>query len=286
MLIIDQTTLARKAVSYGRTPVLVVVLASILISCSATGTQSVENEPAISGTPATAVAEPRIAQSPAPATSETPSFTPTAAAPATADSQLDRSDKFWAVLDYEADYPIYETLGEMTKAADLVVVGHVTGIDRSRTAGKPIDSDHPDVSVLNFVTMSVVIDETVKGEAQSKEQGVIAVEELIPNAGRFDELAPNLPSESALFFLQNGAAAAARNGHPPAYQEQWLYSYVLLSPPQALIRNVDGIVRVRVGWHYPFPNNIDGTSFDELLSKTRSIAQAVAPELPNPHATP
>lgn len=229
----------------------------------ATVTTSREPQPTSSAVGApSAPTSPTIEPSPAPSASATS---------ASSHTVLERSNLFWAPLTFSADFYHFESLREMAEAADLIVVGRFLGVHRGRSvAVEPGEAD----SALNFVRARVLIEEILKGAPESRAADEIELELFLASPRRFDDVLANVPLEQNIFFLFNGGALSAREGHPAEVQEQNRYVYIEVSD-QAILRNVDGRVSRRppaaIEDEAEFPAQLEGDAWQDVLERVRQL---------------
>jgi len=225
----------------------VIVLATVLAGCTVSSAGS-------SSTPGTEIATPRTDASPggAPGAQETN----VSASPYT---PVD----FWAgVAPGGFNDEHYDSLDQMTKAADLVMVGTVTQIrqDPSRHTGlSPSDGA--------FAQLDFNVEEVLSGAPQVSSSGAIIVELFMTDPGQYDRFSAGLPTERVLIFLRNKAVEAKQNGWPDEGPDTGHLYYRVVSD-QGIVRDVDGLA-VAPDDEGGFLSDINLKTFDEVVAAIR-----------------
>lgn len=157
----------------------------------------------------------------------------------------------------------YDSLDQMTKAADLVMVGTVTriGQDPSRhTALSPSDGA--------FAQLEFKVEEILGGAPQVSPSGAIIVELFMTDPGQYDRFSAGLPTERVLLFLRNKAVEAKRNGWPEEGPDTGHLYYRVVSD-QGIVRDVGGRA-VAPDDEGGFLSNINLKTFEEVVAAVRS----------------
>lgn len=164
---------------------------------------------------------------------------------------LRASNDFWnglTVQGLEAEH--FGSLPDMTKSADLVVVGRLTDISAGREVrdleAEAAGADRRDSSVF-FGDATIVTEPAAFGPSAPS---TVTLELLLPNPDLLPSLAAAVPKERAVFFLRDLHRAE------PIYR---------LVSTQGILREIDGRVRVGVSVEYGFPRTLDGSNFENLL---------------------
>lgn len=103
----------------------------------------------------------------------------------------------------------YDTLADMTRTADVVVVRRITGIrkDPDRYAGV-------DLQGAMYATLNVTIDQVVAGNINEDGPKQLDLAIFMTDPRQYDRFAARLPRERALLFLRNSLVEANRAGQP------------------------------------------------------------------------
>jgi hypothetical protein len=190
-------------------------------------------------------------------------------------SEHERSELFWAGVSHFGLYgQTYDSLVELTRAAELVVRGSVTdfrpGVIQPFGADLPGNLGAPLRTVFGIVT----IDEVLKGEPVSRTTGTIEVAEL----GWPDMSVADLPQDEVILFVMNHAQQRVDLGVPPSKDPDDRFHYERPNGYQCVLRNVDGNVEIIEGprgWKEafgPFPSQLDGRRFEDVVDRVRQIA--------------
>lgn len=155
----------------------------------------------------------------------------------------------------------YETLADMTRAADAVIVGRITGIrnDQSRYAGV-------DLQGAMFATLSVSIDKIVSGAVNEASPSQLDLAIFMTDPRQYERFAARLPPERALLFLRSSLAEAKQNGQPPLPGDDHYYRVV--SNQGALVDMPGGTQSASAT--DPFLKAVIGLPFDKVVNLVSS----------------
>jgi len=161
----------------------------------------------------------------------------------------------------EADY--FSSIGDITSASSLVVVGHVVGLGPVRTIIGDAEGD-----ILSVPSLQVEIDEVLAGHTHDPSigtGGILTVESL--RVPRKDDL----PKESAVMFLMY--KADTERNHQILAEE--IGKYRLISSQGLMRPNSDGIIEAPV-FEAAYGNDTVGTLYEQhpLLAQIRQMSSA------------
>lgn len=187
-------------------------------------------------------------------------------------SERERSDAFWiALTDFGRTSFQYGSLREITEDSHLIVLGHVTGIERGTI--EPFDPALEGVgrpTVFGLVT----IDEVLKGNPQTFAPDMIRVARL-----GWSGAENQLPTEQVILFLKNYAQMREEGGAPPADDGADAFQYARPNEYQAVLRVFDGVIEIVDGpraWTdalRPFPAAVDGEPLEDLIDRIREFVE-------------
>ena len=123
--------------------------------------------------------------------------------------------------------------------------------------------------------MRFAIDESIKGEAISRQPGEVEMTMLIYGSGYGDQVLENVPDGRYLVFLINEAVDQARKGLPAEPGDPYRYWYRPVNSVQGVMREFDGlVVRGPAGSEgsSELLDEVDGTDFGALVARVGSIA--------------
>jgi len=202
------------------------------------------------------------------------------ASPTTATAEeREISDRFWDaylpqpnpfLLDYN-----FSSLADVTEQAHLIIRGRLTDF---YVGEHWVFSEDEPASPLSYA--SVEIAEILKGAPVSRAGGTVEVQLSYVGEGWDPASARPLPGHDNLWFLMHEATVREQTGQPPrSYSEIAPFAYFIPSP-QAVLRNIDGMVTV-IGpeettihyGHEGFPMTLHGSEFDKLLQEVRQLAE-------------
>jgi hypothetical protein len=163
----------------------------------------------------------------------------------------------------------YDSLEDITREVDLVVVGRITDV-----FVKPVLTGNGES--IDNIFGHLAYDDVLKGVPNTTKQGEILVQ--LWRSGPFETVKANIPDELDLFFLINDAAHLARIGEESRDPEAAAVTYWRPND-QAVIRNIDGYVNVvakddiEQEWGPDrFPLHLDGRPFEEVVDQVRTFA--------------
>lgn len=246
---------------------LTVAGALIVIGCAAPGASLVQTVPPGSGSPSVA---PTSASTPAP----TPSAEPTSITGHM--SPRERSDWFWEGVSAFGRYGFtYDSLAEITKDSHLVVLGRIVDTQRGQLESFEAPPEESGIGSTHNVIFGVVaVDEVLKGEPEMKVAGQV----LVARTGLPDLAAADLPQGQVLLFLKNYAQLREDEGVGPSSDADDRFYYSRANGYQCVLRDINGTTRIvdgPRGWEEalgPFPSQLDGRPFHEVLDRVRALA--------------
>jgi hypothetical protein len=160
------------------------------------------------------------------------------------------ADEFWS------------SLGDMTRAVDLVVVGRpISVFERySSWALRPVP------------VLEIAIDEIIRGTPSANDAGRIELETYY---GPPPDTSLGLPANRHLFFLQHVNTALAEHGQTAdtrehAYNLPSLYQNVLIEEQGTVF--LPAYERVARDDFNSFPAELHGSSYEEVLIRVREAA--------------
>ena len=231
------------------------LFALLVIGCSAP----------VQPSPSTALAGVSQTSAPSPTTQPPPTIAAT---------ERELSDRFWGrVITYGLFYD-FHSLEEIVADSDLIVRGRIT--DRTTltcSAGASTPPGRPEPcegSLAAFVVVSV--DAVLKGDGRFGSGTVLVRLETrnIPES--------EIPRGELLLFLKNYGQFYTEEVAPePSDSPRWSWYYINTNY-QGALRNLDGVVDVPdapEGWwddHGPFPHDMDGQPFENVVSRIRALA--------------
>jgi hypothetical protein len=191
------------------------------------------------------------------------------------EAERSTSERFWAyVIDYDNYGEVFDTIEEMVSEVDLVIRGRLVGVHDGLRYPYNRDSGAGETEPWTTAIGVVELLEVVSGEPTSRDAGFIEVQGLgWPGMGTDD-----LPTEEFLLFLNNDSTWRAELGVDPEPDENTKYYYVLPNPFQTAFNNIDGVISLVPGpdgWEEafgPFPSELDGTAYIDVVEAARSAA--------------
>lgn len=177
---------------------------------------------------------------------------------------------FWNDLAVNgSQYTRFALLEEMTDFADLVVLGHMTKVERGRViVGDPSAGER---GKAYYLSASVVIDEVLAGAPRDPSDKTITVELFAPNVDAIPSLIADVPAEQTIYFLINKAHHPANVGLPAKQLEVEAGFYEIIGD-QAVFRDVGGNAKARPELDPSDPlATLDGRRFLDLVALIRSL---------------
>jgi hypothetical protein len=109
------------------------------------------------------------------------------------------SDAFWSHLYLSAASENFESLVDMMKSSDVVVVGRLGPLEESRSwvAAPELGPE----GVAFYAMSSVSVERVVHGNYDPSAPGVLDLELFVPVPSKFEELRQSQPKERILLFL-------------------------------------------------------------------------------------
>ena len=246
---------------------LVAAGALIVSGCAAPGASLVPTVPTESALPSVA------------ATSASTDAPPPSAAPTSITGHMsprERSDWFWGgVSDFGMYGFTYDSLAEITKDSHLVVLGRVIDVRLGQVETFESPPEGSGIgSTQNVIFGVIAVDEVLHGQAEMKVPGQV----LVARTGRQNMTAADLPDGQVLLFLKNYAQLREEEGVGPSPDADDRFYYSRPNGYQCVLRDINGIVRIvdgPRGWVEalgPFPSQLDGRPFQEILDRVRELA--------------
>lgn len=187
-----------------------------------------------------------------------------------ADSRSAR--EFWGrtfLVAREAEH--YDSLAEMTAAADAVVRGRIVAFERGRVFGTPEEGE------AHYASAFVAVDEVLAGSLPEKHRQQLTLEILLPDPTAFEALHAEFPATETLFFLRHKGTELANLGWGPEVvaADADYYRLVVL---RAVAWNSSGragtLVDTHADAHVPdFITQLNGASFTALVERVRSAGR-------------
>ena len=205
-----------------------------------------------------------------------PSASTEAIDPVPAPTLFDRA-QFWAQFGGGENAELYDSLGSIIRATDLVVVGEVTEFREGRQIVFPETNE-----TMYMVEVRVRVDDALRGSLISPDDapGTVVVETSIgfgPNPHAMADLGSSFPvGNRVVLFLVNTNAAADRNGSPPDAPYRGEIYYLLPNGTQAAIWDEAGTAGVGPGSEAtPWLAKFKGQPFDKVVRDIRATASSV-----------
>ncbi len=176
-----------------------------------------------------------------------------------------RSDRFWSALALRGmAAESYDTLEDLAKSADLVVVGTILSVERGREwVAIPEYVDDAALSgqaYARFATVTITIQQIVGPvRAPLPDPSLVKLEAYLPSPGALSILKDNVPRERSIFFLRNKGESDS------------VEFYRFTNDEQGLVRDVDGRLRISPAGEDHFLTLLDGEPFDDILAKVVRI---------------
>lgn len=169
----------------------------------------------------------------------------------------DRSDHFWSRVYFrgvQAEH--YDSLADMTKASDAVVLGRITLIQPSRSW--IADPELGDDGIAFYAKATIHVDDVVAGHVQASGPGAVSLEIFLTNWKAFSQFAASVPPERALFFLRRKPDTS-------------LPYYMLVTVEQGYVRDF-GYALPPVGSEDPWLSKLSEMRFDDVVAAARSAS--------------
>ena len=161
----------------------------------------------------------------------------------------------------------------MTADAHLVVRGRV--VDYSSGTVQTFEKVEG-LENLPVLIGIVAIEEVIKGIPVTKAPGTIRVARLVPP----NPSGAEFPTGEVVLFLKNYAQWRVDEGVAASTDPEDIFLYDRPNGYQAVLRNVAGVTTLfdgPPGWQEafgPFPSELEGRMFEQLLNDLRQAAQA------------
>jgi hypothetical protein len=167
----------------------------------------------------------------------------------------------------------FGSLSETTAAVDLVVVGRIVSVYVGRTVGT--DGDR-----IPMAWMDVSVDEVLKGEPQSRKEGIISIELEPTIEPGWDKILANVPEHQHVFFLMNEEQHRFREALPPFDAQLDRYTYFRPND-QAVLRLVSGrlwLIEPDQLTRGRYPSELQGQPFSDVRAAIlASVADSDSP---------
>lgn len=163
----------------------------------------------------------------------------------------------------------FDSLTDITDAADLVIRGRVVGTQDGEL--QPLG-----IAGLREVTFGVVaVDEVLKGTPAMQIPGAV----LVARVGSSRQPLREIPSGEVVLFLKHYPAIRSEAGVDQSVDPNDRFYYARPNGYQCVLRNLGGILRIVEGpngWEDalgPFPAPLDGKVFGDVLEEIRDLAR-------------
>jgi hypothetical protein len=177
------------------------------------------------------------------------------------------SHAFWAALllaGREAEH--YSDLVEMSRSADVLVVGHLESVVLGRSFRDPETGDSADYATASLLVERLLASRPgATAEARISEGDSLSLELFLPERDLINTLQERLSGERAIFFLRDKEREAIALGLPAELQRAERGFYRIVST-QGLLREQGGKVMPPVGTEDEFLIELEGMDFAALVA--------------------
>jgi len=185
----------------------------------------------------------------------------------------DRLDAGWLAIDnpMSSDVEHAESLGQLVRSADLVVVATIQSVERGRTVGNTSEPCRYGCSVAYYANATLKVERLVSGEPAY--EGNLELDLLMTELDQLKVLRDSLEGQRGLFILRNKGENARVLGLSTEVQRERTRYYRLVSS-QALYRDDGGKVRLPVGANDQFVLAQHGRDFADLVAEVASLSRS------------
>lgn len=169
------------------------------------------------------------------------------------------SDRFWSAATVRGmAAESFDTLDDLARSADLVIVGRVNDVQPGREwVAIPEYVDDPvfsEVAYARFATVTIDIEQII-GRVLSPlpDRSVVKLEVFLSRPDTLTIVQKNIPGERSIFFLRNKGVTDS------------IDFYRFTNDDQGLLREFDGRIRISPTGEDHFLSHLDGESFDKAL---------------------
>jgi hypothetical protein len=183
----------------------------------------------------------------------------------------DRMDAGWLELANRSgtDAEHAESMAELVRIADLVVVATIRDVERGRTVGDPSAPCRHGCSLGYYANALLNVEKVVSGSPAY--DGDIVLDLFMTEPDQLKSIRESLQGQRGLFILRNKGENAKRWGLSREIQRERTKYYRLVSS-QALYRDDGGKVRPPVDAEDDFVLNQRGREFSALVDQVSSLA--------------
>lgn len=180
-----------------------------------------------------------------------------------------RSDGFWKYLTFNAvEAEHYNSLEEMARRSDVVVLGRLTGIEESRAFGTNADAE-----IVHLAQITVEIERVLAGQLEDAGTTALLLEVLLPDPESLPELQKALsPAVPHLLFLRNKGREVKALGGSSEQSDSERRFYRLVST-QGQFRDFDGTTGIPVAAEDDFLFALAGSSFDDVIARVEAATR-------------
>jgi len=174
----------------------------------------------------------------------------------------------WAavtVAGVEAEY--YDSMADMARAADAVIVGRIISVSEGRVFGTPDRTlKHPERAQTFMANLTIEVDEVIRGSLKPGWK----LEVMAPGRDRIDELGVYAKAEErSIFFLRDEEAWTRRLGWSDEYVKSAAGIYRLVRQGAVIVDHHSEAL-------LPVPDEealagIDGRRFIDVLAELREL---------------
>lgn len=170
-------------------------------------------------------------------------------------------DEFWeGVAPGGFNDENYGSLTEMTKAADVVLVGKAVSISQNPLRHTGVDPKDGAFAQVDFLPERVLA-----GTAETSAAGTVNLEFFMTDPAQFPRFSTRVPTGNVLVFLRNKAVEARLNGWPVEGPDTGRLYYRIVAD-QGVIRD-EGGTAVAADDGGGFLSKINGTPFTTIVQQ-------------------